>query len=155
MAAARAGLSRTALASRMNGERDSANIAALASRHHSAISAYASRAGPNVKAPSGGPLARSIATPASPPNQSGKVHAAAATSSPMPSVIIANAVPARRVEMKPSSAPHTAAPAPPISGSSTSGTPARLNRCAAISAPRPEYAACPNDSNPVSPSSRL
>ncbi len=88
-----------------------------------------------------GPLARSIGTPASPPNQSGNAHAAAATSSPMPSVIIAKAVPARRVEIKPNSTPHSAPPIPPTNGSNTSGTPIRLNTCAATSAPSPEYIA--------------
>jgi hypothetical protein len=122
----------------MNGVRDNANIATLASTHHSAISTYASRAGPKLQLASMGPLVRSIGTPASPPNQSGSVHAAAATSSPMPSVIIAKAVPARRVDTKPNSTPHSAPPMPPTNGSSTNGTPMRLNTCAAMSAPRPE-----------------
>ena len=89
MAAARTGLSRTAFARRAIGVRENANIATHASTHHAAINPYASRAGPKVHAKNGTPLARSIGMPPSPPNQPGTSHTLAATSSPMPSVIIA------------------------------------------------------------------
>jgi hypothetical protein len=82
-------LSRTALARRTVGVRENAYIAMHAMTHHTAISAYASRAGPKVHVKNGGPLARSTDTPPSPPNHPGTSHTQAATSSPMPSVIIA------------------------------------------------------------------
>lgn len=154
-AASRAGLSRTAFARRASGVRVSARIASADPMHHAAISAYACAGAPNCQPPSGGPLARSIGTPPTPPNHAGTLHAAAATHSPRPSVIIANAVPARRVASTPNSRPKAAPAAPPTSGSSGSGPPKRLNQCAAANAPRPANAAWPNDSRPVVPSCRL
>ncbi|CAJ3829248.1 Uncharacterised protein [Burkholderia pseudomallei] len=122
-AATRAGLSRTAFASRARRVRTSTRIATAATTHHAAINAYACIGLPNSHPASAGPAARSIDTPPAPPNHSGTLHAAAATSSPIPSVIIANAVPARRVATKPNSAPNAAPAAPPASGTSGSGRP--------------------------------
>jgi len=154
-AATRAGLSRTAFASRASGVRVSARIASAETMHHAAITAYACAGAPNCQPPHGVPLARSIGTPPIPPNHAGTLHAAAATHSPRPSVIIANAVPARRVASSPAMKPKPAPAAPPTSGSSGSGPPTRLNQCAAANAPRPANAAWPNDSSPVVPSCRL
>lgn len=46
---------------------------------------------------SGSPMLRLVDTPPSPPKKSGSISALANTISPMPSVIIENVVPARRV----------------------------------------------------------
>ncbi len=154
-AATRTGLSRTAFASRASGVRVSACIAHADARHHAAITAYAWTGAPKCQPPHGVPLARSIGTPPIPPNQAGTLHAAAATHSPSPSVIIANAVPERRVASSPAAKPKAAPATPPTSGNSGSGPPKWLNQCAAANAPRPANAACPNDSSPVVPSCRL
>jgi len=60
--------------------------------------------------------------PASPPNSSGNISAAAATSSPNPSVIIANGVPDWRVLAQPSGSASSSPARPPSSGTRLTGS---------------------------------
>jgi len=88
----------------------------------------------------GAPTTRLADTPASPPNHSGSISAAAATSSATPRVIIANAVPRCRVLGQPSSAAASAPAAAPASGTRLTGQPAGaawFSAQAAAYAPRP------------------
>ena len=80
--------------------------------------------------------------PPSPPKKPGNISAIDATSSPMPSVIMAKVVPDLRVVTKPSSAAKKRPASPPTTGISTSGMgsvpcPARFMAWMAMNEPSP------------------
>ena len=80
--------------------------------------------------------------PPSPPKKPRRISEQAATSSPMPSEIIAKAVPARLVETQPKMTAKNRPARPPTSGSSGSGigslpAPMTFSACAVMKPPRP------------------
>ncbi len=98
--------------------------------------------------------------PPSPPKNSGNISDEAHTSSPMPSVIMANGVAAFLVVTHPSSSANASPARPPAIGTRLTGSgrwPAetRLSVWIARKEPRPECTACPKLSMPPCPSSML
>jgi hypothetical protein len=65
--------------------------------------------------------------PSSPPNRPSKINARETTNSMTPSVIMAKAVPPRRVDTLPNRMPKKRPPSPPTSGSSATGNTSPLS----------------------------
>ena len=88
------------------------------------------------------PTCRLVAMPPSPPKNAGSIKADAATISAMPSEIIANGVPARRVVTKPKTMPKNSPVNPPTNGTSVTGrlylpAASAFSRCAQTKAAKP------------------
>ena len=103
---------------------------------------------------------RSPLTPASPPKKPEKMRDEAAINSPIPREIMANTVPALRVEKLPMNSPANRPKAPPTKGiqkmeKDTEPDSIRIRPCTARNPPSPKYTAWPNDSIPPCPSSML
>lgn len=106
------------------------------------------------------PYTRSVVMPPSPPKNSGNISAIEATSSPTPSVIMANVVPDFLVVTKPSKMAKKAPASPPTMGISTSGMLklpllAMFMAWMAMNEPRPVYTAWPKLSMPPCPNNML